>query len=135
MSDEVEERSLISKRAPAIAAAVVIGFAAFELIRGTVRFLVCPIIAIFIGDSHFELNSLTIQGSELRYGLFLEVLVTFIVAMFLARYFLPEFFGGIRFSRSGGVKGNICPECLSPVQSEAKRCPYCTSSLSSSSIS
>jgi large conductance mechanosensitive channel len=71
MNDPQANRGL----AAALAAGVLIGLVAFQVIGSLVNDLLAPLIAVFIGGSRFELNSFVIEASEFRYGQFLEAVL------------------------------------------------------------
>lgn len=128
MNDPQANRGL----AAALAAGVLIGLVAFQVIGSLVNDLLAPLIAVFIGGSRFELNSFVIEGSEFRYGQFLEaLLVTAIAGVALIWLFSTR---GRGFWKKLGQRnmGRNCPECASEVSVKASRCPYCTSPLSGS---
>jgi large conductance mechanosensitive channel len=110
------------------AAGVLLGLVAFQMIGALVSDLIAPLIAVFIGDSRFQLNAFVIEGSEFNYGHFLEAVFVaaiagaVIVSLF-SRY--PKNYWG-RTERDN-VKD--CPECTSIISIDASRCPFCTSQL------
>jgi large conductance mechanosensitive channel len=113
-----------------LAAGVLVGLVAFELIGALVSDLIAPLIAVFIGDARFELNAFVIEGSEFRYGQFLET--AFIAAISgLVLMWLWSDHGRRYWRRLDQQDGDReCPECTSPISAKASRCPYCTSQLS-----
>lgn len=113
-----------------IAAGVVLGLAAFEVISSFVKGLIAPLIATLIGDSMLELNAFTIGGTEFPYGFFLQaILIAAAVALITSLVFpnLPQEWRRIRAPQ------RKCPECTSTVFRDARRCPYCTSALTAES--
>jgi large conductance mechanosensitive channel len=69
-------------RLAVIAVGCALGIAAYEVINSLVRGLLAPLIAVFIGESRFEMNALVIEMSEFQYGVFLEaVMVAVVVAL------------------------------------------------------
>jgi large conductance mechanosensitive channel len=113
-----------------LAAGVLVGLVAFEVIDALVSDLMAPLIAVFIGDSRFELNAFVIEGSEFRYGQFLEAVfiaaVSGLVLMWLCSDHSRRYWR--RLDQRDGDRE--CPECTSVISAEASRCPYCTSQLS-----
>jgi len=66
-----------------IAGGVALGFAGWNLVSTFVRTILAPLIAVFTGESHFMLNSFTIEGSEFGYGIFFEALLVVVVVVLL----------------------------------------------------
>lgn len=113
-----------------IAFAISIGIATYYAVSAIVDGLIGPLISVFIGVSHFELNSFTIGTSEFRYGAVLEATFTFALLIAVARAILRRGGG----SRAGGdplFVGPLrpCPQCTVAIPAEAGRCPYCTEVL------
>lgn len=79
-----------------IAAGVVVGFAAWNLIDGFIRCLVAPLIAAFIGNSVFQLNSFSANGSDFYYGAFLEDVFAFGVVILLLSMAVPAVWDHVR---------------------------------------
>jgi large conductance mechanosensitive channel len=116
-----------------LAAAVLVGLVLFELIGSLVKDLLAPLIAVFIGNSRFELNAFVIEGSEFRYGQFLEaVFIAAISGIALIWLFSTPGRGYWRALTQVDDE-RVCPECTSIVSANASRCPYCTSLLSARS--
>lgn len=61
-----------------LAVAVVIGAAFGALVNSLVADLITPIIAAVIGEPDFSSLTFTINGSEFRYGNFINALITFV---------------------------------------------------------
>lgn len=61
-----------------LAVAVVIGAAFGALVNSLVADLLTPIIAAVIGEPDFSNLTFTINGSEFRYGNFINALITFV---------------------------------------------------------
>lgn len=114
-------------RFPVIAGGVVLGIAAFEVINSFVRYLVGPLISLLVGDSHFDLNSFTVEATEFRYGAFIEALLVVAMVVLVTYLAFPSVVQGLQRAQ---VRQKECPECRQLVAVDARRCPYCTSGLS-----
>ncbi len=120
-------KKLVARYEPTgLVAGIVLGLAAFYLIQAVVGGLIAPLIAVFIGEPRFELNSFTINGSEFRYGAVIEAAITVVLAMAVIAAVLT-----VRQRRDDSAHGAVadvraCPECTSKISIAAKRCPYCT---------
>jgi large-conductance mechanosensitive channel len=78
-------------RTAVIAVGVLLGLAAFEVISSFVRAILGPLIAVFIGESRFEMNEFTIKGSEFQYGFLLEAVLLAAVAALIAFLVLRKY--------------------------------------------
>lgn len=115
-----------------LAVAVVIGTAFGALVSALVTDLITPLAAAVFGEPDFSALSLSVNGSELRYGAFLNALVAFLTIA-AAVYFLvvvPLNAYERRKHGPGGPKTRDCPECLSAVPVAATRCAFCATELS-----
>ena len=89
----------------AVAAGVALGLALWNLLDSFIRYLVCPLIAAFIGSSRFQLNSFTINTSEVPYGAFLESLFAALLVIWLVFLMLRKWrpsLGGMFAHRAEG---------------------------------
>lgn len=116
-----------------LAVAVVIGAAFGAVVTALVEDLITPIIAVIFGQPDFSGLDFTIRDSVFRYGDFLNKLITF-VTIAAAVFFLVVVPINTLIERSRrepppdpSVKK--CPECLSEVPAEARKCAFCTSAL------
>lgn len=122
-----EFRSFVTRPALVdLAVGLVMALAAFGLIKSLITNVVLPVIAI-PGAADFSRLSLTVHGSRIAYGSFVQDLVTFLVTA------AGVFFGVVRplgrLNRTEPVRTAVCPRCLSTVPAAASRCPFCTSDL------
>lgn len=117
---------LLRSKLITVALGLTLALTAWTLIQAVVGELIAPLIAVFIGESHFELNSFTIGESEFRYGQLIEAAIAFGLAAALV-YFLYV----VPNRQSEGpdrvaARTRACPECTTPIPVAAKRCPHCT---------
>lgn len=118
--------SISPSRLITVALGLTLALTTWTLIQAVVGDLIAPLIAVFIGESHFELNSFTIGESEFRYGPLVEAAIAFGLAAALVYflYVVPK-----RQSEGpdrGAARTRACPECTTPIPVAAKRCPHCT---------
>jgi large conductance mechanosensitive channel len=117
-----------------LAVAFVIGVAFAAVINAFVTDLVTPIIAAIVGKSALTALTFHIGNARFYYGDFLNEVITFVVIA-AAIYFLvvvPTNLMTARMRRGEGpaeATTKVCPECLSTIPLEARRCAYCTSAL------
>lgn len=111
------------------AAGILVGLAAFYLIQAVVDGLIAPIIAVFIGEPRFELNSFTINSSEFRYGAVIEAAIAVALALVVTVAFLRASQRGNNSTQAAVSGLKACPECTQEIPAAAKRCPYCTAAV------
>jgi large conductance mechanosensitive channel len=117
-----------------LAVAVVMGAAFSAVVTALVKDLITPLIAAIVGSPDFSSIALTVNGSKLLVGDFLNAVIAFLL-MAVAVYFfivLPVNHLMARLRR-GEVPPDPttkkCPECLSEIAIAARRCAFCTSAL------
>jgi large conductance mechanosensitive channel len=117
-----------------LAVAIVIGVAFAALVAAFVADFITPLIAAIFGKPDFSALKFTINGSEFLYGDFINKLITF-VSVAAALFFLVVKPVNALVARSrreppADPTTRKCPECLSTVPLDARRCAFCTSPLS-----
>ncbi len=114
-----------------LAVAVVIGSAFGALVASLVADLITPLIGAIIGEPDFSGLTLTINGSELTYGNFLNALISFLSVAAAVYFFVVVPLAKLDELRHGPKQAGTreCPECLSEVPFAARRCAFCTSAL------
>jgi large conductance mechanosensitive channel len=122
-----------------LAVAVVIGAAFSAVVAALVKDLLTPFIGAIVGAPDFSALALTINGSKLLIGDFLNAVLAFVM-MSAAVYFfvvLPVNALTARIHRGEAPPdptSKKCPECLSEVPIAARRCSHCTSALADSAV-
>ena len=114
-----------------LAVAVVIGAAFGAVITAFVKDLITPLIAAFIGKPDFSALGLTINGSRLLVGDFLNAVIAFVMVAAAIYVFVVTPVNALNARRKRGEDPTTkkCPECLSEVPIAARRCAFCTSPL------
>ena len=116
-----------------LAVAVVIGVAFTAVITALVRDLITPLIAAIGGSQDFSSLTFTIHRSTFRYGDFLNYLFSFVIVVaavfFLVMLPVNALVERARRERPADPGTKHCPECLSEIPLEARRCAFCTSQL------
>ena len=116
-----------------LAVAIVIGVAFGAVINALVKDIVTPIIAAIAGKPDFGGLSFTINGSHFLYGDFINSLITFASVAAAIFFFVvkPVNLLTARYRTAPSPDPSIkkCPECLSDIPSEARRCAFCTSEV------
>ena len=118
-----------------LAVAVVIGAAFGGVITAFVKDLLTPLIGALGGQPDFSSLSFTINNSRFMYGDFINAVLTFLIIS-AAVYFLVI----VPISRLGTLSSKEakeieaptirkCPECLSEIPLQARRCAFCTAAI------
>ena len=114
-----------------LAVAVVIGAAFGAVITSFVNDVLMQIIAAIGGQPDFSSLSFKIGEGVVKYGSFLNALITFLLIA-AAVYFvvvLPMNKLAERRAKGQDPTTKECPHCLSEIPVGATRCPHCTSEL------
>jgi len=114
-----------------LAIAVVIGVAFGAVVTALVQDLITPLIAAIGGQPDFSALTFTVNGSEFKYGHFLNAVISFIILAAVVFFFVVKPLNALisRSRRQAPVDPTTrkCPECLSEIPIQAKRCAHCTS--------
>jgi large conductance mechanosensitive channel len=117
-----------------LAVAVVIGTAFGAVVTALVSDLITPLIAAVGGEPNFNSLTFTVNGSEFRYGHFLNVLLSFVliaaVIFFLVLKPVNALMARMRTEPPTEEETRKCPECLSEIPVAARRCAFCTAEVS-----
>jgi len=117
-----------------LAVGIVIGVAFGAVVTALVTDLVTPIIAALIGKPDFSGLSFTINRSEFLYGDFINVLIAFAAIAAAVFFFVVRPMNALtqRARKEPPVDPTTmkCPECLSEIPLDARRCAFCTSLVS-----
>jgi large conductance mechanosensitive channel len=112
-----------------LAVAVVVGAAFTAVVNSLVKDLITPLIAALAGKADFSRLGFTINRSHFAVGDFINALVTFLLDALVIYYIIvvPLRIAMERFEKPGAVLAQkSCPECLSEIPQDARRCKYCT---------
>jgi large conductance mechanosensitive channel len=120
-----------------LAVAVVVGAAFGAVITSLVADVITPIISIPGDIPNFGALTWTVGEGEgaavIAYGNFLNALVAFLTIAAAVFFFVVKPINRLmeRFKTQPEVESETkkCPECLSDVPKDARRCAFCTSSL------
>ena len=113
-----------------LAVAVVIGAAFGTVIASFVADVLTPLLGL-IGIPDFSTAAITVGEAEVRYGLFLNALLAFLLVALAIYLFVVKPMNALEARRQRGTGGapttKTCTECASQIPSVARRCPMCTS--------
>jgi large conductance mechanosensitive channel len=119
-----------------LAVAVVVGTAFGAVVTALVEDLVTPVIAAMGGQPDFSALDFTMNGSTFRYGHFLNAVISFLVIAAVIFFFVVVPINSLarraRKSPPADPTTRKCPECLSVIPLEARRCAFCTAPVSTS---
>jgi large conductance mechanosensitive channel len=116
-----------------LAVAVVIGTAFTVLVTSMVEDLMTPLIAALGGEPDFSALTFTINGSEFRYGEFINALIAFLIVSVVLFFFVIKpvnaLLSRMRTEPPVTEETRQCPECLSDIPMAATRCAFCTTEV------
>jgi large conductance mechanosensitive channel len=116
-----------------LAVGVVIGVAFGGVVTALVKDLITPLIAALVKQPDFSGLTFTLNGSKFLYGEFINALLSFLIVAFAVYYFvvLPinALISRAHHEPPADPTTKKCPECLSEIPIEAKRCAHCCSAL------
>jgi large conductance mechanosensitive channel len=120
-----------------LAIAVVIGAAFGAVVTALVKDLITPIIAAAVGKPDFSAIQFEVNGSKFLIGDFLNALLSFLMIAAAVYFFIVVPVNAIQARRRRGEPvpdptTKQCPECLSEIPIQARRCSHCTSPLAQS---
>lgn len=114
-----------------LAVAVVLGLAFAAVITSLVEDLLTPLIAAIFGEPDFSALTFTLNESTFRYGEFINSLISFITIAAALFFFVVLPVNGLisraRREPSPDPTTQKCPECLSEIPVDARRCAFCAS--------
>ena len=116
-----------------LAVAVVLGAAFTAVVNALVKDLITPLIAALVGKPDFSRLGFTINHSKFALGDFVNALITFLLDAAVIYYLIvvPIRIASERFEKPAApvLAQKTCPECLSEIAQDARRCKYCTAVL------
>lgn len=114
-----------------LAIAVVIGAAFGAVVTAMVGDIITPFIAAIGGQPDFGSLAFTLNGSIFKYGHLLNAIISFVViaavVFFLVVLPLNKLIARSRKAPPADPTTRKCPECLSEMPIDARRCSHCTS--------
>ena len=113
-----------------LAVAVVIAGAFGAVIASFVADVLTPLLGL-LGVPDFSTATITVGSAEVRYGAFLNTLITFVLVA-AAVYFVvvkPKEAFDARMAKAEDATTKACPHCATDIPVAATRCPNCTSQL------
>lgn len=112
-----------------LAVAVVIGAAFGTVVASFVADILTPLLGL-LGVRDFSDASLTVGNAEVRYGVFLNALIAFLLVAAAIYFFVVKPMNALEARRQAGTEETpttkTCIECASEIPVAARRCPMCT---------
>jgi large conductance mechanosensitive channel len=112
-----------------LAVAVVIAVAFGVVITAFVKDLVTPLIAALFGKPDFGALTFTINNSKFLYGDFINAVVSFVIIAAVIYFFVVVPYTALmaraRKEPPADPTTKKCPECLSEIPNDARRCAFC----------
>src|SRR5262245_47378557 len=117
-----------------LAVAVVIGAAFGAVVTSFVTHILTPLIAAVVGKPDFSALVLTINKSEIKIGMFLNALISFLLVATAVYFGIVAPLNSWNERRMRGQAPadpttKTCPECTSVIPIAARRCPQSTAPL------
>ncbi|CAN5192787.1 large conductance mechanosensitive channel protein MscL [soil metagenome] len=117
-----------------LAVAVVIGAAFGTIVTALVKDLITPLLGAIGGQPDFSKLTFTINESKFLYGDFINALLSFIIIAAVVFFLIVQPVNKLmavsnRNKKTPDPTTKKCPECLSEVPLQAKRCAFCTSKI------
>lgn len=115
-----------------LAVAVVIAGAFGAVVTSFVADVLTPLLGI-LGVPDFSTASFSVGVAEVRYGLFLNALISFLLVALAIYLFVVRPVNALEERRQRGIEESpttkTCPECASEIPTAARRCPMCAQPL------
>jgi len=113
-----------------MAVGVVIGAAFASVVGALTKDLLTPLIAAVVKAPDFSALKFTINGSQFLYGEFLNAVVSFLLVAATVYFFVVTPINALvarmrKASAPADPTTKKCPECLSEIPIDARRCAHC----------
>lgn len=116
-----------------LAVAVVVGAAFKSIVDAFVADLITPLVAAIGGNQDFSTLHFKINDSVFRYGDLLNQVISFLIIAAVVFFFIVTpvnaMMARARKEPPADPSEKKCPECLSEIPLEARRCAFCTTQL------
>lgn len=118
-----------------LAVAVVMGAAFGAVVTALVKDLLTPLIAAIFGKPDFSRMTFSVHNSHFLYGEFINALISFVLVAGAVYYAVITPLNALTKrlhpqESESPPRLKECPECLSEIPEAARRCKFCTITLS-----
>ena len=118
-----------------LAVGIVIGVAFGLLVGAFVTAFISPLIGALLGNTDVGSKFFILGGVLFPYGVFVDALIAFVLTAAAIFFVVVKPINALRErQRRGEIEDPTerpCPECLSQIPVEARRCAFCTSEVGS----
>lgn len=116
-----------------LAVAFVLGAAFGAVVSALVTDLLTPLIAAIAGKPDFSNLTFTVNHSVFRYGHFFNSIIAFVLVAAAVFFFVVKPINALiarsRKQPPADPPTRKCPECLSEIPLDARRCRFCSSQM------
>ena len=116
-----------------LAVAVVVGAAFKSIVDAFVADLITPLVAAIGGKQDFSTLHFTIHHSTFAYGDLLNQVISFLIIAAVVFFFVVTPVNALlaraKKEPPADPSSKKCPECLSEIPLDARRCAFCTTQL------
>ena len=114
-----------------LAVGVVIGAAFGGVVTALTKDLLTPFIAAIVGKPDFSSIAFSVRGTPFPVGDFLNAVVSFLLIAAAVYFFVITPLNALmarlhKEPKAADPTTKKCPECLSEIPIDAKRCAFCT---------
>jgi large conductance mechanosensitive channel len=132
-----------------LAFAVIIGAAFGKIVDSLVKDVLMPPLGLLMGGLDFSNHFVTLKGQKfatlaeaqaagavtLNYGVFVNEIVSFVIVAFAIFLIVRRMNAAARREAVAVVATTrACPECLSDIPAEARRCRYCSVTVGAAAV-
>ena len=117
-----------------LAIGVVLGASFGAVVNSLVKDVLTPFVSAIFKTPDFSGLHFSINGSQFMYGNFLNTFISFLIVAFTIYFFVVTPMNKLisfsnRNKKTDDPTTKKCPECLSEIPIDAKKCAFCTSVL------
>lgn len=112
-----------------LAIAVIIGGAFGKIVASLVNDILMPLIGLLMGGVNFSELSVTVGAAQVKWGLFLQTVIDFLVIAFVIFLIVKAANSMKKAPPPADPTTKECPHCFTSIPIKATRCPHCTSEL------
>src|SRR6202162_5399817 len=118
-----------------MAVGVVVGGAFAAVVTALTKDLLTPLIAALVGKPDFSAINFTVNGSVFPVGDFINAVISFLLIAAAVYFFVVTPINALvarmrKAPAPADPTTKKCPECLSEIPLDARRCGFCTQPLS-----